>query len=518
MAQVRVTVDGVQYVDEVEPRMLWSTTCENGSGRPAPSSAATPATAAPAPSHLNGQSVKSCSVFAVQADGGEVTTIEGLARDGQLHPVQKAFNECHALQCGFCTPGMIMQAVDLLGDNPDPDEHEVREGIEGNLCRCTGYQNIVARRAERRAGDEARRDQLEPTETPAPVAAELTMTTTAEPTTAEFGRVPHPQGGRPPHHRAHPLDRQHRAARACCTWPWCARPSRTPGSPAIDTERGPRAARRHRRLHRRATSAPSEARLPCAWPITAGPEGARSARRSRSTRCTSPARRRGRRRPRRRPPPGTPASSSSSTTTTCRPCWTWRRRSPRAPPCCTPTSGTNASAHWVFDSGGGRHRRRARTAIAAAETDPDAIVVRRRFRQQRLIPAFMEPRSRGRRPDRRAVRRSGRRRRCPHIRASLHGAAHRHARAQAAGDRPGRRRRLRRQAAGDAGGDARAPRGAASSASRSSGPRPARSRCSRRTTAATRSRTSRSPPSATAPSSALRRRPARRHGRLPAAW
>ena len=82
-------------------------------------------------------------MLAVQADGGEVTTIEGLARDGQLHPVQKAFNECHALQCGFCTPGMIMQAVDLLGDNPDPDEHEVREGIEGNLCRCTGYQNIV---------------------------------------------------------------------------------------------------------------------------------------------------------------------------------------------------------------------------------------------------------------------------------------------------------------------------------------------------------------------------------------
>jgi len=77
------------------------------------------------------------------ADGAEVTTIEGVARDGQLHPVQEAFNEEHALQCGYCTPGMIMQVIDLLGDNPDPDEHEVREGIEGNLCRCTGYQNIV---------------------------------------------------------------------------------------------------------------------------------------------------------------------------------------------------------------------------------------------------------------------------------------------------------------------------------------------------------------------------------------
>ena len=93
--------------------------------------------------HLNGRSVKSCSVLAVQADGGEVTTIEGVARDGNLHPVQEAFNEYHALQCGYCTPGMIMQAIDFLGDNPDPTEEEVREGIEGNLCRCTGYQNIV---------------------------------------------------------------------------------------------------------------------------------------------------------------------------------------------------------------------------------------------------------------------------------------------------------------------------------------------------------------------------------------
>ena len=82
-------------------------------------------------------------MLAVQADGGEVTTIEGVGRDGTLHPMQQAFHENHALQCGYCTPGMIMQAIDLLGDNPDPTEEEVREGIEGNLCRCTGYQNIV---------------------------------------------------------------------------------------------------------------------------------------------------------------------------------------------------------------------------------------------------------------------------------------------------------------------------------------------------------------------------------------
>jgi carbon-monoxide dehydrogenase small subunit len=79
----------------------------------------------------------------VQADGGAVTTIEGLAQDGNLHPVQKAFHENHGLQCGFCTPGMIMASVDLLNENPDPSDQEVREGIEGNLCRCTGYQNIV---------------------------------------------------------------------------------------------------------------------------------------------------------------------------------------------------------------------------------------------------------------------------------------------------------------------------------------------------------------------------------------
>ena len=93
--------------------------------------------------HLDGQAVKSCTVLAVQADGSEVTTIEGLAADGGLHPMQRAFHETHGLQCGFCTPGMIMASIDLLKDNPDPSENEVREGIEGNLCRCTGYQNIV---------------------------------------------------------------------------------------------------------------------------------------------------------------------------------------------------------------------------------------------------------------------------------------------------------------------------------------------------------------------------------------
>jgi carbon-monoxide dehydrogenase small subunit len=87
--------------------------------------------------------VKSCNVLAVQADGSEVTTIEGLAHDGELHPMQAAFHECHALQCGYCTPGMIMQSIDLLNENPKPSEEEIRSGLEGNLCRCTGYHNIV---------------------------------------------------------------------------------------------------------------------------------------------------------------------------------------------------------------------------------------------------------------------------------------------------------------------------------------------------------------------------------------
>jgi carbon-monoxide dehydrogenase small subunit len=92
---------------------------------------------------LDGDSVKSCTVLAVQADGHEVTTIEGLAKDGELHPVQQAFHELHGLQCGYCTPGFVMASVSLLAENPHPTEAEIRLGLEGNLCRCTGYHNIV---------------------------------------------------------------------------------------------------------------------------------------------------------------------------------------------------------------------------------------------------------------------------------------------------------------------------------------------------------------------------------------
>ena len=143
MTKIELTVDGAAVSDDVEPRMLLVQYLRERLGKTGTVIGCDTSNCGACTVHLNGRSVKSCSVLAVQADGGEVTTIEGLARDGQLHPVQKAFNECHALQCGFCTPGMIMQAVDLLNDNPKPSEEEIREGLEGNLCRCTGYHNIV---------------------------------------------------------------------------------------------------------------------------------------------------------------------------------------------------------------------------------------------------------------------------------------------------------------------------------------------------------------------------------------
>ncbi len=168
MTQVRVTVDGVTYADEVEPRMLLVYYLRERLGKTGTVVGCDTSNCGACTVHLNGQSVKSCSVLAVQADGAEVTTIEGVARDGKLHPVQQAFHDNHALQCGYCTPGMIMQAIDLLGDNPDPDEQEVREGMEGNLCRCTGYQNIV--RAVQDAAQKMKPGAAAPAEAPAPAS------------------------------------------------------------------------------------------------------------------------------------------------------------------------------------------------------------------------------------------------------------------------------------------------------------------------------------------------------------
>jgi aerobic carbon-monoxide dehydrogenase small subunit len=155
--RITVTVDGVGYTDDVEPRTLLVHYLRERLGKTGTVVGCDTSNCGACTVHLDGRSVKSCSVLAVQADGAEVTTIEGLAgADGTLHPVQQAFHECHALQCGYCTPGMIMEAVDLLRDNPDPTEAQIREGIEGNLCRCTGYHNIVkAIQLAAKAGTEA---------------------------------------------------------------------------------------------------------------------------------------------------------------------------------------------------------------------------------------------------------------------------------------------------------------------------------------------------------------------------
>ena len=143
MTRITVKVDGVEYSDDVEPRTLLVHYLRETLGKVGTVVGCDTSNCGACTVHLDGRSVKSCSVLAVQADGHEVTTIEGIAPAGGLHPMQQAFHDNHALQCGFCTPGMIIQAIDLLAENPDPSEQEIREGLEGNLCRCTGYHNIV---------------------------------------------------------------------------------------------------------------------------------------------------------------------------------------------------------------------------------------------------------------------------------------------------------------------------------------------------------------------------------------
>jgi carbon-monoxide dehydrogenase small subunit len=143
MARISVKVDGASYSDDVEPRMLLVHYLRERLGKVGTVVGCDTSNCGACTVHLDGRSVKSCNVLAVQADGHEVTTVEGISDGETLHPVQQAFRECHALQCGYCTPGMIMQAIDLLNENPSPSEEAIRHGLEGNLCRCTGYHNIV---------------------------------------------------------------------------------------------------------------------------------------------------------------------------------------------------------------------------------------------------------------------------------------------------------------------------------------------------------------------------------------
>jgi carbon-monoxide dehydrogenase small subunit len=143
MAKITLTVDGASVTDDVEPRLLLVQYLREKLGKTGTVIGCDTSNCGACTVLLDGTSVKSCNMLAVQADGHEVTTIEGLSKNGELHPVQQAFHENHALQCGFCTPGMIMRSVDLLQENPNPTEEEIRQGLEGNLCRCTGYHNIV---------------------------------------------------------------------------------------------------------------------------------------------------------------------------------------------------------------------------------------------------------------------------------------------------------------------------------------------------------------------------------------
>ena len=151
---VAITVNGVAREAEVEPRTLLVDLIRDGFGLTGTKIACDTSQCGSCTVHLDGMAVKSCTVLAVQANGVEVTTIEGLAENGDLHAVQEAFHEQHGLQCGFCTPGMVMATVALLEQSPDPSDQEIRHGLEGNLCRCTGYENIV--RAVREAAGATR--------------------------------------------------------------------------------------------------------------------------------------------------------------------------------------------------------------------------------------------------------------------------------------------------------------------------------------------------------------------------
>jgi carbon-monoxide dehydrogenase small subunit len=153
VTKIALTVNGSKHEADVEPRQLLVYFLRDQLGLMGTNVGCDTSSCGACTVLLDARSVKSCTVLAVQADGSEVTTIEGLASDGGLHPVQQAFHEQHALQCGYCTPGFVMATVSLLQDNPNPSEEEIRRGLEGNLCRCTGYHNIVrAVEAAARAG------------------------------------------------------------------------------------------------------------------------------------------------------------------------------------------------------------------------------------------------------------------------------------------------------------------------------------------------------------------------------
>jgi len=143
MAKVTITVNGVKHTKSVEDRTLLVNFLRDELGLTGTHVGCDTSQCGCCTVHVNGRAVKSCTLVAAQANGAQVVTIEGMAKKGKLHPIQQAFSDCHGLQCGFCTPGMIMATAGLLKDNPNPTEEQIYKGLEGNLCRCTGYINIV---------------------------------------------------------------------------------------------------------------------------------------------------------------------------------------------------------------------------------------------------------------------------------------------------------------------------------------------------------------------------------------
>jgi carbon-monoxide dehydrogenase small subunit len=160
LVPVRLTVNGTEHELQVEPRLLLVHLVRDQLGLTGTHVGCDTSNCGACTVHVDGEAVKSCTVLAVQADGATVKTIEGMANGEELHPLQEAFWNNHGLQCGYCTPGMIMAAADLLARNPDPSEEEIRHGLEGNLCRCTGYQNIV--KAVKNAAGDLRAAQAQP--------------------------------------------------------------------------------------------------------------------------------------------------------------------------------------------------------------------------------------------------------------------------------------------------------------------------------------------------------------------
>lgn len=141
--RIEITVNGKKYQREVEPRLLLLEFIRDNLLMTGTHVGCDTSYCGACTLILNGEAVKSCTLLAVQADGGDILTVEGLEQDGQLHPIQQAFSECHGLQCGYCTPGMLMSSLALLAENPDPSVKDIRKRLAGNVCRCTGYQNII---------------------------------------------------------------------------------------------------------------------------------------------------------------------------------------------------------------------------------------------------------------------------------------------------------------------------------------------------------------------------------------